>query len=478
MPSGTTGVESATGTPQSYGRAVSSGHRRDGAVLAGAWVLLAAARAIGPHLAADVRPELAAPWSPARLVLSAACAALLALAASRMRAPAALLAVVASGTALGAVGWADHSRADRGAWRGTAVVVGDVEWRSGTARGVLSLDGRRHWVLAGGTAGRALARAQPGERLRAGGVRLPLTGDGLVRGASRHVVGRFEPVEIAAMGAQPPALHRSATRARDLLARGASHLPPREAALFLGLAIGDDAGQPPEMVSAFRAAGLSHLTAVSGQNVAYVLALAAPLLSRRAPAVRTALSLALLAWFVVVTRAEPSVVRAATMAAITAVALALGHRPSALRVLALCVAGVVLADPMLVHSVGFALSVAATAGLSVLAAPIARRLPGPRWLASLAAASIAAQVGVAPVQLAIFGPPPCTALAANVLAVPVASLVMLVGLPVTLVLGLVAPLVASVAPLAGDLALFPLRIGVRWIWWVAEIGAAVSARAC
>jgi competence protein ComEC len=258
--------------------------------------------------------------------------------------------------------------------------------------------------------------------------------------------------------------------------------------LLLALLMGDDRAQPPSMVAAFRASGLSHLSAVSGQNVAFLLAAAAPLLRRLAPAVRLGATLVLLAWFVVVTRIEPSVVRAAAMAAITAVALALGHRPSALRVLALCVAGVVLADPMLVHSVGFALSVAATAGLSVLAAPIARRLPGPRWLASLAAASIAAQVGVAPVQLAIFGPPPCTALAANVLAVPVASLVMLVGLPVTLVLGLVAPLVASVAPLAGplaapfalagDLALFPLRIGVRWIWWVAEIGAAVSARAC
>ena len=53
-----------------------------------------------------------------------------------------------------------------------------------------------------------------------------------------------------------------------------------DAALFTGLVIGDDARQSPEMISAFRSSGLSHLTAVSGENVAFVLALVAPLLRR------------------------------------------------------------------------------------------------------------------------------------------------------------------------------------------------------
>ena len=477
MPSGTTGVESATGTAQAYGRAGESGHRGDGAVLAGAWLLLAAARTIGPRLAADVRPELAAPWSPPRLVLAAACTALLVLAASRMRPSVALLAVVGAGAALGAVGWADHSRADRGAWRGTAVVVGDVEWRSGTARGVLSLDGRRHWVLAGGAAGRALARAQPGERVVAEGFRIPLIGDGLVRGASRHVVGRFEPVAIAAVGAPPPALHRSATRARDLLARGASHLPPREAALFLGLAIGDDAGQPPEMVAAFRAAGLSHLTAVSGQNVAYVLALAAPLLSRRAPAVRTALSLALLGWFVVVTRAEPSVVRAATMAAVGVIARSRGFDAPAARVLALTMGGLLVVDPLLSQSVGFVLSCAATTGLVAVTPRLAPLVGGPSGGRAAVSTSLGAQAAVAPVTLAAFGTAPAVALPANLLAVPVAGAVMLVGMPAAALLGALDAAAewagTGTAPL-GALVALPLGAAVRWVWWVAEVASRTS----
>jgi competence protein ComEC len=477
MPSGTTGEESATVTAQSYGRADASGHRRDGSVLAGAWLLLAAARTIGPRLSGDVHPDLVAPWSPLRLALAAACAAMLVLSTSRMRAPTALLIVVAVGTVLGAIGWADHSRVDRGVWSGTATVVGDVEWRSGTARGVLSLDGRRHWVLAGGTAGRALARAQPGERLHAEGVRIPLTGDGLVRGTSRHVVGRFEPVAITSFGAQPPALQRSATRARDLLARGASHLPPREASLFLGLAIGDDAGQPPEMVAAFRAAGLSHLTAVSGQNVAYVLALAAPLLARRAPAARTVMSIALLGWFVVVTRAEPSVVRAATMAAVGVVARSRGFEAPAARVLALTMGGLLVVDPLLSQSVGFVLSCAATTGLVVVSPLIAPLVGGPSWWRAAVSTSLGAQAAVAPVTLAAFGTAPAVALPANLLAVPVAGAVMLVGMPAAALLGALDAAAewagTGIGPL-GAMVAWPLGTAVRWVWWVAEVAARAS----
>ena len=67
---------------------------------------------------------------------------------------------------------------------------------------------------------------------------------------------------------------------RALIDRGADELPADQAALTRGLVIGDDRDQPPAMVERFRASGLSHLTAVSGQNVAFVLAAAGPLLRR------------------------------------------------------------------------------------------------------------------------------------------------------------------------------------------------------
>ena len=389
----------------------------------------------------------------------------------RLRGAALLVAAVALAAGARAA-QADRDLRDvaLGPYAGPARLVDEPVAVRGAVRVVLEVEGDRFVATASGRVANLLRRRALGQTLHVAGERAPLGPRESARWRARHVQGTMRLAHVAETAAPAPPYARAATRARELVRAGAAGLAPDDRALLLALLMGDDHAQPRAMVEAFRASGLSHLSAVSGQNVAFLLAAAAPLLRRLAPGLRLGATLALLAWFVVVTRVEPSVVRAAAMAGITAIALALGHRPSALRVLALCVAGVVLADPMLVHSVGFALSVSATAGLSVLAAPIARRLPGPRWLASLAAASIAAQVGVAPVQLAIFGPPPCTGLAANVLAVPVASLVMLAGLPITLALG--------AAPALGDLALLPLRVGVRWIWWVAELGAAVSARAC
>ena len=78
----------------------------------------------------------------------------------------------------------------------------------------------------------------------------------------------------------------------------AATLPAADGALFRGLVIGDDRDQPREMIDRFRASGLSHLTAVSGQNVSFVLAAAGPLLRRLRPWMRWAVTLALIAWFV------------------------------------------------------------------------------------------------------------------------------------------------------------------------------------
>ena len=70
------------------------------------------------------------------------------------------------------------------------------------------------------------------------------------------------------------------TGSAALIEAGWRVLPADRAALARGLVIGDDRDQPQEMVQRFRDSGLSHLTAVSGQNVALLLAAAGPLLRR------------------------------------------------------------------------------------------------------------------------------------------------------------------------------------------------------
>ena len=223
--------------------------------------------------------------------------------------------------------------------------------------------------------------------------------------------------------------------------------------------MGDDRGQPPELADAFRAAGLTHLLAVSGQNVAFVMLLAIPLLRRGGLRWRLGLTLAVLVAFGVLTRWEPSVLRAEAMAAVTAAGAFTGRPVRGVRLLALAVTGCVLVDPLLVHSVGFRLSVAACAGLAVFTPVLARRLP------LLVAASIAAQAGAAIVLIPTFGSVPLVALPANVLAVPAAGPIMMWGLVAGPIAGAVSPLMPIVH--------VPTRLALAWVAGVAEVSARV-----
>jgi competence protein ComEC len=114
------------------------------------------------------------------------------------------------------------------------------------------------------------------------------------------------------------------------------------------------------------------------------------------------------------------------------------------------------------------MSVGATCGLCIGAAPLAKLVSRPKWLAQLIGATVAAQFGVMPVVILIFGLPSVTGIIANVLAVPIAGLVMLVGLPMSLFAATISNLGLDQI---GDLMMLPIQVGVRWVWWVAEIFA-------
>jgi competence protein ComEC len=270
------------------------------------------------------------------------------------------------------------------------------------------LDGRRLRAHARLAPAAALDDRLAGERiLVVGDVRPPGPAESALR--YRHLAGRLE--VDAVVGWRPGGgVTRVANGLRRTLARGAEVMSDRHASLLAGLTLGDDRDQPADMTDAFRAAGLTHILAVSGQNVAFVMVVVAPVLGRLRFGPRLAVTLAVLAGFALVTRFEPSVLRATAMAAVAATGTALGRPASTLRVLALGVGGILLVDPLLATSLGFRLSVAGAAGIVVGAGRIERMLPGPRWLAAPLSVTLAAQLAVAPFLVAAFG------------AVPVASL--------------------------------------------------------
>jgi competence protein ComEC len=233
--------------------------------------------------------------------------------------------------------------------------------------------------------------------------------------------------------------------------------PPPEDGLLLGLVLGDASKLDPITTRAFQSTGLSHLLVVSGENVAMVLA---PVLAfagalRLGRAWRFSLGIGTVLLFVVLTGAEPSVLRAGVMATIALTGVLLGRPRATSVVLAVAILFLLVLEPWLIYAIGFQLSVAATAGMVALATPISERLGRvlPRPISLAAGTTTAAQIGVTPLLLFHFHEVPGVTILANLAAFPAVSPALLLGIAAS-VLGLVwLPL----GKLVSLLALVPMR---------------------
>lgn len=230
------------------------------------------------------------------------------------------------------------------------------------------------------------------------------------------------------------------------------------AALVSGFLIGDIRELPRPDGEALRRAGLSHYVAVSGSNVALFLALwwvvVGPL--GFGPRRRAFLGLIGLVLFVMVTRWEPSVLRAAAMAGLVLVIRAFGLSIGPWAALGGGVGGLLLVSGELVSDVGFQLSVAATAG--VIAGTGFRPLRRFPMVGATLAATVSAQLAVAPLLLIHFGTLPLLSPITNLLAGPLVvaatslgGIGVLMGLPVlldsaTAIAGIVLDIARSAAP--------------------------------
>ncbi|TFV79581.1 ComEC/Rec2 family competence protein [Blastococcus sp. CT_GayMR19] len=270
---------------------------------------------------------------------------------------------------------------------------------------------------------------------------------------------------------RPGALLRAAGSLRDGLAGSAERvLDPRPAGLLPGLVVGDTRAMDPVLDEDFRRAGLAHLTAVSGANVAIILTAVLWPLRRRAVdrRIQAAVAGLLLIGFVVLAGAGPSVVRAAAMGAVTLLALAAGRPRAALPALAAAVCVLLLVDPGLARDAGFALSVAATAAIVLVAPAWSRRLRSHGcWpvLADALAVSAAAGLATAPLVAGLSGTVSLVSLPANLLAVPAVA-------PAT-VLGLAATVLGPLLPAAADLLVRCAGWPARWLVLVAERASAL-----
>lgn len=270
--------------------------------------------------------------------------------------------------------------------------------------------------------------------------------------------------------AEPPAIQRWAGVVRDRLASAAgSALPADQAGLLPGLVVGDTSGLAQETKDEFTAAGLTHLTAVSGANVSIVLGAVLLVVRGVGLGPRTGALLAGIALvaFVVIARPSPSVLRAAAMGCVALLALVTGRRKQAIPALAASVVVLLALSPSLAVDFGFALSVFATAGLVVVSPALVARLRArgwPRWLAEMCAVALAAFVVTAPLVAAMSGTVSIVSIVANVLVAPAVA-------PITVVGAATAVLAVVWLPAAALL----VRVAGPPLWWLREVADRAAA---
>lgn len=235
--------------------------------------------------------------------------------------------------------------------------------------------------------------------------------------------------------------------------------------LVIGVVLGDDTGLEVATTKNMRASNLTHLTAVSGEHVALVLAATLTLCGPLPVRLKTLIGLFTLVGLVLLVQPSGSVLRAAAMGSVQLVGLSAGRQASALPAWAAGAIVLLLIDPWQACDWGFALSIAATGGLIMLAPGLERQLGRlmPTFFAQLAAIPLAAQLACGPLLIALNPHISMWGVVANMLAAPVVAVVTYTGLAATAL--------ATALPSLAQLLVLPALWGCAWLECIAHFFA-------
>lgn len=314
-------------------------------------------------------------------------------------------------------------------------------------------------------------------------VREPRTADGgfderaWLRRQGVHVVLRGGPWrQVGRRGGVAGIGDRVRDRVEHAVGRGTVGL---RRAVVLGVVLGEDEGLPEHVRSDFRASGLYHLLAVSGQNVAFIAIGIFGLgwLLRLPRAGRELMTLGGIGLYVLAVGWQPSVIRAGVAGALASLAWLAARPRDRWHFLALGALVLLAWAPTSVLEPGFQLSFAAVAGIFVAVPRVRERLQGyplPTRLAEGLGVAVVCGLVTAPIVLVQFGRAPLYTVPANVLAEP--------AMPLVLGLGLLAGVVEPVAPGAAAALAWLAGWAAAWLELVARLvaslpGAQIGPRA-
>ncbi|WP_158375484.1 ComEC/Rec2 family competence protein [Cellulosimicrobium cellulans] len=379
-----------------------------------------------------------------------------------------------------------------GTVRSTPQPPGGGGGSGGVVRFLLAVDsvadvgaGRGAEQTTGRDAGQEAEQEAGQETRRAGGPRAtasraavevyaPATASDLAYGTRVVVEARLSPVPDVArramararadgdlgVRAPPPTVLRVADGVRAGLVATAATVPGDAGRLLPAVAVGDTRGVG-DLDDAMRVSGLAHITAVSGAHFSILGAVVLAVVTRcGVPRRWRWLPLVVaLGGFVAVVQPGSSVVRAAVMGAVGVLGIVVGRPARSVPALACAVIVLLVVDPWLARDVGFVLSVVATAGIALLAGPLARR-----WSATAGASRTRATSRAGADELPA-AHPVATAFAVPVAAQAVCGPVLLVLTPAVSAYAVLANAVA--APAVAPATVGGLLAAVLGPWWPA-----------
>lgn len=245
------------------------------------------------------------------------------------------------------------------------------------------------------------------------------------------------------------------------------YLPAREAGLLSGLLIGDTDSLPEDDTLAFRISGLSHMVAVSGMHIAFLVAFCYLLLGRR---IGTWVSIPMILLFVPVAGGTPSVIRAAVMYLIAAGAFITRREANSLNSLFAALGLLLLFNPYSIASLSLQLSFAATLGLILFSGRMQSRLMRPfaqlpkpvknliSVIAGALSCTVCATIFTTPILLSSFGYVSVLSLVSNLLVVGVTAICFIGGF----LLCVSAAMIPALAPVIARM-LMPFLDYILWV---------------
>ena len=234
---------------------------------------------------------------------------------------------------------------------------------------------------------------------------------------------------------QDDALYRTAQEWRDRMLGEYQRLGLQgdPLAVVSAMTLGDKSQLSREVRQDYSVSSAAHVLALSGLHLSIlygILLLVFP--HRRYPLVTQLVLLSTIWSYVLIVGMAPSIVRAATMVSVCSLA-SLGHRKSlSINTLSFAALVMLTVDPLSLRDAGFQMSFLAVLSILLFYQPLHQLLrpchPLLQWLWGMVSVTVAAQVGMIPIVMYYFHRFSCYFLLANMVIVPVATLIIYLSL--------------------------------------------------